>query len=99
LLRAAQYLKDNRLTSKGFNKLNVPDDVAVHGQAVNDADFDLGSDELTYRFPVAVSGDLAVSLSLNFQVIAHGYLQALYRDNQLEQVQAFKGMYSAQSLR
>jgi hypothetical protein len=99
LLRAAQYLKDNRLTPKGFNKLNVPDDVAVHGQAVNDADFDLGSDEVTYRIPVAVSGDLAVSVSLNFQVIAHGYLQDLYRDSQLEQVQAFKDMYSAQSLK
>ena len=99
LLRAAQYLKDNRLTPKGFDKLNVPDDVAVFGQAANDADFNLGSDEITYRLPVTVSGDLDVTVNLNFQTIAHGYLQDLYRDDQLQQVQDFKVMYDAQSLK
>jgi len=29
LLRRAQYLKNNRLTPKGFDKTNVTDDVAV----------------------------------------------------------------------
>ena len=99
LLRGAQYLKDNRLTPKGFNKLIVPDDVAVFGQAAKDADFDLGSDEITYRIPVSVAGDLDVSVSLNYQTIAHGFLQDLYRDNQLEQVDTFKTMYDAQSLK
>jgi len=99
LLRAAQYLKDNRLTPKGFDKLAVPSDVAVHGAAFNDADFNLGSDEVVYRIPVAVSGDLDVSVSLNFQTIMHGYLQDLYRDDQLQQVQDFRTMYEAQSLK
>jgi hypothetical protein len=99
LLRGARYLKDNRLTPKGFNKLNVPYDVAVFGQAAKDADFDLGSDEITYRIPVSVAGDLDVSVSLNYQTIAHGFLQDLYRDNQLEQVDTFKTMYDAQSLK
>ena len=99
LLRGAQYLKDNRLTPKGFNKVSVPSDVAVHGQAANDADFNLGSDEITYRIPVAVSGNLNVNVALNYQTIAHGVIQDLYRDNQLEQVQTFKNLYDAQSLK
>lgn len=99
LLRGAQYLKDNRLTPKGFNKLNVPEDVAVHGLAASDNDFNLGGDEITYRIPVAVSGDLTVSVSLNYQTIGHGFLQDLYRDDHLEQVQTFKTMYDAQSLK
>jgi len=99
LLRGAQYLKDNRLTPQGFNKISVPSDVAVHGQAENDADFNLGSDEIIYRIPLEDTGNLNVSVSLNYQVIMHGFLQDLYRDNQLEQVQTFKTMYDALSLK
>jgi hypothetical protein len=104
LLRAAQYLKDNRLTPKGFDKFAVPDDVAVHGAALNDPDFNLGSDEVVYRIPATVSGEpvfgeLNVSVSLKFQTIMHGYLQDLYRDDQLQQVQDFRTMYEAQSLK
>ncbi len=99
LLRAARYLKDNRLTPKGFDKLQVPSDVAVRGQAADDADFNLGSDEVIYRIPVVASGDLNVEVSLNYQTIAHGYLQDLYRDDHLQQVQDFRAMYEAQSLK
>ena len=99
LLRGAQYLKDNRLTPKGFDKLAVPDDVAVRGLAFDDADFNLGSDEITYRIPVTVTGDLNVSVSLNYQTIAFGFLQDLYRDGHLEQVQTFKTLYDAQTLK
>jgi len=96
LLRGAQYLKDNRLTPKGFNKLNVPDDVSVHGQAFNDPDFNLGSDEVVYRIPLKAAGDHHVSVSLNYQTIGHGFLQDLYSAGHLEQVQTFRTMYEAQ---
>ena len=100
LLRAARYIKDNRLTPKGFNKLNnIPEDVAVLGNAYDDTDFNLGSDELTYSIPLAVAGELNVSVSLNYQAIAHGFLQDLYRDAHLPQVQTFKTLYDAQSLK
>jgi len=99
LLRGAQYLKDNRLTPQGFNKLAVPDDVAVLGEAMNDANFNQGSDEITYRFPVTVSGELTVSVLLNYQTIGYGFLQDLYQDSQLDQVQTFKTMYDAQNLK
>ena len=55
LLSGAQYRKDNRLTPKGFDKYSVPEDVAVKGAALDDADFNLGSDEVTYRIPVAAA--------------------------------------------
>ena len=99
LLRGARYLKDNRLTPQGFNKLSVPSDVAVSGLAFNDDNFNQGSDEITYRFPVAVSGELTVSVSLNYQTIGYGFLQDLYQDSQLLQVQTFKTMFDAQSLK
>ena len=100
LLRGAQYLKDNRLTPKGFDKSNAPDDVAVHGlAATDDPDFNLGSDEVTYSVPVAASGDLNVSVSLNYQTISHGFLQDLYSASHLEQVRTFQAMYDAQELK
>ena len=99
LLRGAQYLKDNRLTPKGFDKLAVPDDVAVRGLAFDDANFNQGSDEITYRIPVTVEGAVDISVTLNYQTIAYGYLQDLYRDDQLPQVQTFKTLYEAQSLK
>ncbi|MBE9563853.1 MAG: thrombospondin type 3 repeat-containing protein, partial [Proteobacteria bacterium] len=101
LLRGAQYLKDNRLTPKGFNKFNVPPDVAVRGEAFNDADFNQGSDEITYRISLAdaVAGELKVSVSLNYQTIGFGFLRDLYVDNDLEQVQTFQKLYDAQSLK
>lgn len=99
LLRGAQYLKDNRLTPQGFNKINVPADIAVLGLAANDDDFNLGSDDVVYRIPVAVSGNVNISVSLNYQTIAHGFLQDLYSESQLEQVKTFKAMYDALSLK
>ena len=99
LLRGAQYRKDNRLTPKGFDKYSVPEDVAVKGAALDDADFNLGSDEVTYRIPVAAAGDLNVSVALNYQTISHGFLQDLYRSDHLTQVQTFMAMYEAQDLK
>jgi len=100
LLRAAQYLKDNRLTPQGFNKMSVPAKVAVYStEAMNDANFDNGSDEVTYRIPVAASGELTIDVALNYQTIMHGFVQDLYQDNHLPEVQAFQAMYAAQSLK
>jgi len=98
LLRAAQYLKDNRLTPKGFDKIAAPAKVGVYGGAVNDLNFNLGSDEVTYRIPLSASGNLTVQVDLNYQTIMHGFVQDLYIDN-LPEVQAFKAMYQAQSLK
>jgi len=99
LLRGAQYLKDNRLTPKGFDKFSVPSDVDVRGLAFDDANFNQGSDEVTYRIPVSVTGDIKINVSLNYQTIGYGFLQDLYGDDHLEQVKTFKALYDAQSLK
>ncbi|NNJ97196.1 MAG: hypothetical protein HKP12_08545 [Gammaproteobacteria bacterium] len=99
LLRSAYYIKDNRLTPKGFDKFEVPGDVAVKGLAFKDTDFNRGSDEITYRFPVGATGDLTISVSLNYQTIEYAFLQDLYSYDQLDQVKAFRAMYDAQDLK
>ena len=77
----------------------MPADVAVHGEAFDDADFDLGSAVGISRIPVAGAGDLSITASLNYQTIAHGFLQDLYGEAHLEQVQTFKSLYEAQDLK
>ena len=99
LLRAAEYLKDNRLTPPGFDKNHVPLDVAVQGTALDDDNFNEGFDEITYRFENRGSGDLKVEVSLNYQSITHGALVDLYRDDDTPEVKDFKSMYDAQALK
>lgn len=99
LLRAAQYLKDNRLPPKGFDKHRVPADVAVHGRAYDDPDFNLGSDEISYRVEAGDGGPLMVSVDLLYQPLAHGFVQDLYEDRQLPEVDAFRTLYEAQALK
>jgi hypothetical protein len=81
LLRAANYLKDNRLTPPGFDKNRVPLDVAVQGAALDDEGFNNGLDDITYRFRNTGAGDLRVEVKLNYQAITHGALMDLYRDD------------------
>mgnify|MGYP001827056732 CR=1 FL=1 len=99
LLRGAQYLKDNRLTPPGFDKNRVPRDIAVQGVALDDEDFNSGTDEITYRFRNTATGDLTVEVSLNYQSISHGTLMDLYKEDDTPEVAAFKSMYDAQDLK
>lgn len=93
LLRAATYLKDNRLTPAGFQKLTVPYDVRVAGEAATDADFDNGSDTVLYRVPVGNATGLSVTAELNYQGQAYGHLQDLFTDADLPEVAAFLMMF------
>lgn len=70
LLTATAYAKDNRLLPAGFDKLTAPADVAVHGSAASDADFDGGSDSILYEVDLAGSdGPYIVQASLWYQPI------------------------------
>ena len=99
LLRAANYLKDNRLTPPGFDKNRVPLDVAVQGAALDDEGFNNGFDDITYRFRNTGTGDLRVEARLNYQAITHGALMDLYRDDDTPEVKDFKSMYDTQALK
>jgi hypothetical protein len=70
LLHATTHLKDNRVLPSGFEKQNAPTDVAVHGQALDDADFVGGSDRVRLRVVVGKTpGPFSVSAELLYQPI------------------------------
>lgn len=78
LLSAVGYLKDNRLTPKGFDKHTVPGDVAVHGDALADPDFAGGHDVIRYSVDVsAMDGPFTVEAELWYQPIAYRWAENL----------------------
>lgn len=100
LLRAAGYKKDNRLTPAGFDKAAVPADVAVKGAAIDDGDFNLGSDSIVYQFNVGAKTYVRIDVSLQYQTLSYGHLQDLFLDSgSVPEVAAFQGYFNAASLR
>ena len=70
LLTAVQYVKDNRLLPHGFDKRTAHRDVAVHGEALNDADFTAGGDRIRYSIAVGqAQGPFQVDVELLYQPI------------------------------
>lgn len=98
LLRGAAYLKDNRLLPRGFDKATAPRDVAVVGEALDDASFAGGGDAVRYRVPVG-AGALSVAVELRYQSMAYGFLQDLFTDEADPAVAQFKALYGAATLR
>lgn len=100
LLRAAAYKKDNRLTPAGFDKTAVPNDVAVKGAARDDADFNLGSDTITYLVEVGESRDLSIVAELNYQTLSFGHLNDLFNDaDEISEVASFKTLFESARVR
>jgi hypothetical protein len=79
LLTATQYLKDNRLLPRGFDKTTAPAEIGVYGDARGDGTFAGGSDRVRYRIPVSVSGELTIDVELRYQPIAYRWAQNLER--------------------
>jgi hypothetical protein len=78
LLRGAGYLKDNRLLPIGFDKSAVEADVAVYGNAAEEANFVGGSDQITYQIDIGeASGPLTVTVELLYQSIGYRWAQNL----------------------
>ncbi|MGA6927485.1 MAG: hypothetical protein WBY88_17485, partial [Desulfosarcina sp.] len=68
LLKAIQYVKDNRLLPFGFDKTTATTDIDVKGSAVRDDDFDGGGDVIFYRLPSgAVEGPFTIHAELWYQ--------------------------------
>lgn len=78
LLAASQYLKDNRLLPNGFDKSTASADVAVHGAAIGDPDFQGGMDVVTYEIAVPNgSGPISISVELLYQPIGFRWAENL----------------------
>ncbi|GAB4257310.1 MAG: hypothetical protein Kow0065_06490 [Methylomicrobium sp.] len=94
LLRGAQYLKDNRLLPKGFDKATAPNDIKVVGEALDDANFIGGSDEIRYRIGGLSGTAYTVEAELVHQPLAYSFAQDLFVEPDAE-VQDFKTMFNA----
>ncbi|MEQ1756926.1 MAG: hypothetical protein ABL986_01320 [Vicinamibacterales bacterium] len=79
LLTATQYLKDNRLLPRGFDKATADAEVGVYGAARQDDDFAGGGDRVRYSVPVAGAGPYNVSVELRYQSIAYRWAHNLER--------------------
>ena len=94
LLTATQYLKDNRLLPRGFDKTTAAAEIGVYGGARNDADFTAGGDRVRYRLPVSATGRLTIEVELRYQTVAYRWAHNLERYDAAEP-QRFLSYYSA----
>lgn len=95
LLRGKEYLKDNRILPAGFDKHSASADIQVVGEALADADFIGGSDEIAYRIEGLSGGDYSIKAELVYQTLAYGFAQDLFSDTVTPEVVDFKAMYDA----
>jgi hypothetical protein len=76
LLRAATYLKDNRLLPAGAEVAGLPPDIGVYGRAADDANFTSGGDAVTYRVDlVGATGPFTVAAELLYQPLSYRFVQ------------------------
>jgi hypothetical protein len=70
LLSALRYVKDNRITPRGFDKATAHADIAVHGAAASDANFSGGRDRVRYAVDVSgQQGPFTIEAELWYQPI------------------------------
>jgi hypothetical protein len=69
LLSGVRYVKDNRLLPQGFDKSTATLDIAVHGDARDDADFVGGSDRIRFTLPVTGADALVIDAELLYQTV------------------------------
>jgi len=105
LLDGDRYLKDNRIVPTGFDKVavandpNVLDSFGVFGAAMDDDDFDSGSDTVTYRVPVPAGGDYRVLVELRYQPMAYGHLQTVFaKSERIDVIDMFRTIYENTTL-
>ena len=78
LLAATHYLKDNRLLPSGFDKSTAHADVAVHGDALQDPDFQPGGDVVVYEVPLGdAPGPYEIEVELLYQPIGFRWSENL----------------------
>ncbi len=93
LLNAVDYLKDNRLLPRGFDKGSAGDDFRTKGLAAADDNFLGGADQVTYRInTTGHSAPFEVSVELLYQSISHGFIRDL-RHYDTELVREFLAGY------
>lgn len=97
LLRAAGYLKDNRLLPAGFDKASAHADTVVYGGAASDGDFLGGGDRVIYAIPLnGATGPFTLEAELLYQTISYHWAHKLDDYAGTPEVARFLGYYEAQ---
>ena len=99
LFNGAQYVKDNRIPPKGFDKAIVPSDIQVVGDAQNDPNFIGGSDDVTYQVGGLPPGRYTIQAELIYQSVSFPAIFDLTRGvaRTAEEIIDFKSMFDASS--
>ncbi len=72
LLRAARYLKDNRILPRGFDKQKAGKTIAVVGRALEDPDFTGSGDRVRYSVDLGdAKGPFTLEAELLYQPIGY----------------------------
>lgn len=106
LERAADYLKDNRLTPLGFSTTSaVYDTTLIVGAASTDSNFNhypngqegSGTDEIRFHIPLnGFSGNLHVTARFMYQTVPPKYLTEMFGFLENARIAAFKSMYDTE---
>jgi hypothetical protein len=96
LLTATQYLKDNRLLPRGFDKATADPMIGVYGSAAQDGDFAGAGDRVRYAVGVPAAGPYTVQVELLYQSIGYRWAHNLEPYDAPEPAR-FVGYYNAMS--
>jgi hypothetical protein len=78
LVYGVEYLKDNRVLPRGFDKATADPDIAVHGDAAADPDFAAAGDRVRYEVDVGgAEGPMTVRAQLWYQPIGFRWAENL----------------------
>ena len=95
LLSAVAYVKDNRLLPSGFNKDTADHDIAVVGEAAQDADFTDKGSLVRYAIPTnGATGPFHIEAELMYQPIGFRWAQNL-KPYDAAEPKRFVGYYDA----
>jgi hypothetical protein len=93
LLRAAAYIKDNRILPNGADKATLSPDIAVYGAALEDANFNGGGDMITYQIDVSnAQGPFTFNAELLYEPLSYRFIQDMFTDDTPE-INQFEGFY------
>ncbi len=89
LLRAASFLKDNRLLPRGFDKDKAAADIKVYGRAATDKNFTGQGDIVTYKVKLKESSAGVIQVELLYSPVSPSFIMDLAKDAADPQVKKF----------
>jgi hypothetical protein len=96
LLSAIGYFKDNRLLPKGFDKRTAEKEIAVYGEAIEDANFTDAGDRIQYSVPLGEAvGPFHIEAELWYQPIGYRWANNLKPYHDASEPKRFNRYYDS----